>query len=128
MSIHTNDFLVNSNPNYKNTELLNEFIEPHIFINRLIRHRNELILSSEEIEIDARFDYRPDRLAGLYYNQDFWFPAILVANGLGSILQFKAETLNHKCLIPSAIIIQQLMNLSQVPPISVENTVDILFK
>ena len=103
-------FLVNSNISFKDTKPIDKFIEPHIFDNALIRKRGELIDSSVIIEIDARYDFRPDRLAYEYYNQDFWYPALLVANNIGSMLQFKAEFLNHKCRIPNIEVLRKILN------------------
>jgi hypothetical protein len=104
-------FTVNDNVTTKNTDLIDLFIEPHIFMNELIKNRSELILNSKTVEIDSRYDYRPDRMAYEHYGQDFWYPAILIANNIGSILQFKAKELGFSCRIPSADVIKEIINI-----------------
>ena len=101
--------LVNDNPIFKNTTLVDSFTECHIFENFLIKHRVELLKDLDTVEIDERYDYRPDRLAYEIYKQDFWFPAILIANNIGSILQFKAGSMNFKCKIPKKTNIDNII-------------------
>ena len=121
-------FLVNDNVRVKDTRLINAFIEPHIFLNELIRRKNSLVLSSTTVEIDARYDFRPDRLAYEQYGEDFWYPAILVVNNMGSMLQFKAATLNYKCKIPSAEIVREIIGAVNETSITVDSIVNDLFK
>ena len=103
--------IVNDNTNIKNTKLLDQFINPHIFENNLIKYNNKLVRLSSKIEINERYDYRPDLLSYEVYGDDFFFPAILAANGVGSILQFKAEFLNYNCYVPSIEVIQEMFDI-----------------
>jgi len=121
-------FLVNDNPLYKDTQLIDMYIEPHIFMNKIITHRSELLENSYIMEIDPRYDYRADRLAFDVYGQDFWYPAILAANNMGSLLQFKAETLNFKCRIPDAEAIRNIITAPPMEHIEIESLVDKIFK
>ena len=95
--------LVNANKSTKDTRAIDEFIDPHIFMNKIIKRKGDLERNSIIVDIDPRYNYRPDRIAYEYYEQDFWYPAILAVNNMGSMLQFKAETMNFKCKIPSFI-------------------------
>jgi hypothetical protein len=96
-------------------------------MNILIKYRKELMLGAEVVDIDARYDFRPDRLAYEYYHQDLWFPAILVANSLGSMLQFKAESMNFQCLVPEATTIRSILGSNQ-PLMGLHQPEHILFK
>ncbi len=93
-------FLVNDNP-AQDVSLLDSFINPRIFEQFLTKNNQQLIDMSTEITIDARYNLRPDLLSYEMYGSNFWYPAILSANKLGSIFQFKAEYLNNRCLIPN---------------------------
>jgi hypothetical protein len=121
-------FLVNDNPLHKDTQVIDMYIEPHIFMNKMITHRSELLSSSTIVDIDPRYDYRADRLAYDMYGQDFWYPAILAVNNMGSLLQFKAETLNFKCKIPSAEAIQAIIAAPPPEHLNIESMVDEIFK
>jgi len=121
-------FTVNENPLYKDTQIIDMYIEPHIFMNKMITQRAELIASSIITEIDSRYDYRPDRLAYDLYGQDFWYPAILIANNMGSLLQFKAETLNFKCKVPSIEAIQNIIAAPAAEHINIDEMVEEIFK
>ncbi len=100
-------FLVNDNPR-QDVSLLDSFINPYIFDQLFQTHMGEIIKNSTEITIDAHYNLRPDLLSFESYGTNFWYPAILVANKLGSLFQFKAEYLNNRCLVPSYDIIQEL--------------------
>ncbi len=104
-------FLVNANPS-QDVRLLNQYIDWHIFDQYLTKNAQLLTQNSTEIVIDSRYNLRPDLLSYETYGTNFWYPAILVVNKIGSILQFKAEYLNNKCLIPSAEIIHKLISES----------------
>jgi len=121
-------FTVNENINTKDTRAINTFIEPHLFMNNLLKAKKDLEKNATIIDIDSRYDYRPDRLAYEIYGQDFWYPAILIVNNLGSILQFKADVLNFKCKIPSTSDITAIIGLPQNEHITLEKIVDNMFK
>jgi len=120
--------LVNDNPITKDTRPVNVFIDPHIFTNNLIKNKKLLIKNSNLIEIDERYDYRPDRLAYEIYGEDFFYPAILIANDLGSILQFKADILNYKCYLPLKSTIQQLIGGEEFKTVFAQDIVNEIFK
>jgi hypothetical protein len=121
-------FTINDNPLFKDTQIIDMFIEPHVFMNKMVTHRNELVINSTIIEIDPRYDYRPDRLAYEIYGQDFWYPAILSVNNMGSMLQFKAETLNFKCRIPDVEAIRGIISSPPPEHINIESMVNAIFK
>jgi len=100
--------LVNDNA-VQNVMLLDSLTEYHIFEQKMIKHNKELLTKVTEIELDARYDFRPDKLSYESYGTNFWYPAILVANKLGSILQFKSAYLNKKCLLPNKDVIQKIL-------------------
>jgi hypothetical protein len=124
----SNGFTVNDNKYTKDSRMLNLFLEPHIFLNALIKRKHELFQKSISIEIDSRYDFRPDRLAFDYYGQDFWFPAILLVNNLGSSLQFKADNLGFKCKIPDASVIIDILGSPPPEHYVLEDVVDNIFK
>lgn len=107
-------FLVNDNIITKNTEIIDSFIEPHIFENYFIKYR---YLLEEDVSckiIDARYDFRPDLLAFELYGQDFWYPAILIINNISSIFQFKADYLDNRCRIPSVQSINSILTKQRI--------------
>jgi len=120
--------LVNDNPITKDTRAIDSFIDPHIFKNKLLQGKKILLQNATIFELDSRYDYRPDRLAYEFYHEDFYYPAILVANNLGSILQFKAELLNYKCYVPSLASIRSLIGKTDVEKIFAQDIVNNLFK
>lgn len=101
--------LVNVNPYMKDTNAINQFTNEHLFNNILIKNHTTLVKESNQIDIDERYDYRPDKLAYEIYGEDFYYPAILIANNLGSLLQFKAEIMNYKCLVPKAAVVRSIL-------------------
>jgi hypothetical protein len=123
-----NSILVNDNKTTKDTRAINEFINPHIYANKFIKHRKLLQQNATLVDIDPRFDYRPDRLAYEQYGQDFWYPAILAVNNLGSMLQFKAESMNFKCLVPDGDVILGILAETNVQSNTGLNNVHEQFK
>jgi hypothetical protein len=119
--------LVNDNPIVKDTSVIDEFIKHKLFENNFITNVDLLLRDAYEITIDSRYDYRPDRIAFEQYKQDFYFPAILIANNIGSILQFRADTLDYKCKIPSLSSIQEIIGLPDIQPTDIKDAVDKLF-
>ena len=113
--------IVNDNKTEKDTRAINTFIEHHIFMNRLLKFKRELDASSTIVEIDSRYNFRPDRLAYEHYGEDFWYPAILLVNNMGSMLQFKADILNYKCKIPSSELIQTILSENIIEPLNIED-------
>jgi hypothetical protein len=105
-------FLVNENPSQDIT-MLDSFIDHHVFEHLMFQNLKELIKNSEEIEIDSSYDFRPDKLSVEYYNTNFFYPVILAANKIGSILQFKSEYLNNKCLIPNIDVVKNILSKYQ---------------
>ncbi len=101
-------FLVNDNP-AQDVSLLNSFVNPHVFDQLLVKNNELLTTNSEEIIISFRYNLRPDLLSYELYGTNFWYPAILSVNKLGSIFQFKAEYLNNKCLVPSKSVLEQVI-------------------
>ncbi len=102
-------FLVNDNP-YQDIRMLDSFTDPHIFDHPMFQNLDVLRENSSEVIIDARYNLRPDLLSYEIYGTNFYYPAILIVNKIGSILQFKAEYLNNRCLIPSVSVLTQLLN------------------
>ncbi len=113
-------FLVNANP-AQDVNVLDSFIDPHVFDQILIENLAIILANSQEIIIDARYNLRPDLLAYENYGTNFYYPVILVANKLGSIFQFKAEYLNNKCLLPSLDVVQSMSLLVEQRRIETEN-------
>ncbi len=119
--------LVNDNVIIKDTEVINSFIEPHIFLNKMIRGTHDLKKNAIIVDMDARHDFRPDRLAYEYYGQDFWYPAILIANNLESMLQFNAETLNFKVNMPDVADIRRIIGEKDTPIDNIDSIVNSIF-
>jgi hypothetical protein len=108
-------FLVNDNP-VQNVKMLDAFTNCHIFEHQMAKHYNTLVKNAKEIEIGERYDLRPDLLSYENYGTNFWYPAILTVNKLGSILQFKSSYLNKKCLVPSYDDIVKVMQMGDSTP------------
>ncbi len=119
--------LVNDNVIIKDTEVINSFIEPHIFLNKMIRGTHDLKKNAIIVDMDARHDFRPDRLAYEYYGQDFWYPAILIANNLGSMIQFNAESLNFKVNMPNISDIRMILGQEDTPIITIDSIANSIF-
>ncbi len=109
-------FLVNANPQ-QDIRMLDSFIDEHIFEHPMFNNIELLKKNSEEIIMDARYNFRPDLLSYEVYGTNFWYPAILIANNLGSIFQFKDEYLNNKCLVPSPAILMSIMDKAEADKI-----------
>lgn len=109
MSSGIQSFLVNDNPQTKDFKITDTFIDHHIFENVFLKYRSILERNLIRKVIDSRYDFRPDLLAFNLYGEDFWYPAILIVNDLGSMFQFKADYLNHECLVPAAQDIQEVI-------------------
>jgi hypothetical protein len=124
----TQSILVNDIPQYKNTKAIDLYIEPKIFLNLFIKHACMLQENSTTVTIDERYNYRPDLLAYEQYGEDFWYPAILVANKLGSLLQFQATVLNHKCLIPHRETIEAILSEAKSTPSEFNEYIENYFK
>ncbi len=103
-------FLVNNNIFERDTRILDTFTDWHIFENIFIKNKARLEASSTWREIDARYDYRPDLLSYEVYKEDFYYPVILIANNVGSMLQFKSDSMDNKCKIPDLKVILDLIN------------------
>ncbi len=101
-------FLVNDNP-YQDVRLLDQYVDWHIFDQYLTKNRSYLVKNSTEMIIDSRYNLRPDLLSYEIYGTNFWYPAILAVNKVGSIFQFKADYLNNKCLVPSIDSVKRLL-------------------
>jgi hypothetical protein len=121
-------FTVNDNKTLKNLEAINTFIEPRIFMNKLIKNRRLIINNSKIIELDPRYDIRPDKMAYEYNADDFWYPAILNAKNLGSILQFKAGNMSFKCNIPNKKIISTILGKETKEIANINTIVNNIFK
>ncbi len=107
MSIILND----PNIQEKNTVLINTFIDPMIFMNSLLQYKSILIEGAELLPIDSTYNLRPDKLAYDLWGQDLWYPAILVSNNIGSILQFKPELLGNSCLVPTGASLLKVLTI-----------------
>ncbi len=106
-------FLVNENPR-QDTRMLDMFVDPQIFANQLFKNNGLLLQNSTQIPVDARYNLRPDLLSFELYGTNFYYPAILAVNKLGSIFQFKAEYLNNKCLVPSIDVLETILQKANV--------------
>jgi len=104
--------LINDNA-VQDIRMLDSFTNCHIFEHDMAKHFQLLLRNSELITIDAKYDLRPDLLSYEFYGTNFWYPAILLVNKLGSVLQFKSEYLNNKCHIPNKDIILQILSGSK---------------
>ena len=106
--MQTDNFLVNDNV-AKDTAVINSFTDWHVFENLFLKNKGRLEKNATVIEIDARYDYRPDLLAYDQYQEEFYYPAILIVNNLGSMLQFKSAALDNQCKIPSLASIVEII-------------------
>ncbi len=93
--------LVNNILDDKNPILLDMYIEPRIFLNALVQYKYILMKDATIHQLEDNYKFRPDRLAHDLWGQDLWYPAILVTNNIGSVLQFIPDIMGHTCLIPT---------------------------
>jgi len=90
-----------------NYNFVNEFSEEKIFLNRFYQipttfiQENSTIYSLKDSDI-----YRPDKIAFDVYGDDMYYPCILAANNLGSVLSFKPDRMNYECYIPDRSFIE----------------------
>ena len=86
----------------RNYSFINEFTKEHIFENNLLQLPIDFIIrNSEKISIDDTYKYRPDKLAYEYYGDDMYYPWILQANSIGSILNFIPSQMDYEVFVPN---------------------------
>ena len=105
--------LVNNILEEKSPILLDRYTEPRIFLNIMIQYK--YILSENAIlqPVDENYKFRPDRLAYDLWGQDLWYPAILVVNNLGSVLQFNPDLMGQTCLVPTDDNLARVLKIIQ---------------
>jgi len=81
-----------------NTIVYDQYLDPSIMgnlindnINFLTRKENIII-----VEVQDNYKYRPELIALQYYGSEQFYPLILAANGVGSLLQFIPSRFNYQ--------------------------------
>ncbi len=63
------------------------------------------------IDVPETYKYRPERIANQYYGHESYYPIILAANNIGSLLQFIPSEFNYKIKLVKSAVIQQILNI-----------------
>ena len=93
--------------------LLKEFAKsPHS--NILFKNKKGLISSAKYVEFSKHnWNYNPIQFCSDYYERQYYYPAILVCNNIGSIYQFNQQNLNNVICAPDSKIIVSLLSFEK---------------
>jgi hypothetical protein len=89
------------------------YLEPTILGN-IINDRIHYIQRPENlvlIDVPDTYKYRPERIALQYYGSEQYYPIILAANNIGSLLQFIPSEFNNKIKMVKSEVIQKLLGI-----------------
>jgi len=74
----------------------NELIFKNILNNNIQFFQENELKALDTFKIDESYKYRPDKVAFEYYGEDGYYPLVLYANNIGSILQFNPEIIGDE--------------------------------
>ncbi len=95
-----------------NTLMLDQYLEPSI-IGNIINDKIHYIQNPENlvvINVPDTFKYRPERVARQYYGHESFYPIILAANNIGSLMQFDPSKFNNQIKMVKSDVIERLFN------------------
>ncbi len=88
--------------------LLDSLVIPNLF-DSFLKFEQELKLNFTTRSLDASYDFRPDKVSMEEYNNQLYYPAILICNNLCSLLQFRPKHLNFEVKIPTPAILNYVI-------------------
>jgi hypothetical protein len=93
----------------KGNLVLNLFSEPELLKN--VFYNNIKILKENSVQkiISDTYKFKPEQLALEEYGSEKLYPVILIANDLGSVLQFIPDNMNNLVNIPSLRSVQEIL-------------------
>ena len=96
-----------------NTEALDTLNIPGISNSVLLNNLKMLKMEENLVEVDCpdKYKYRPDSIAYQYYGDSNFFPLVLVANNLGSLLQFVPSNFGNKIKLIKSQVIKNLLKI-----------------
>ena len=76
----------------KDSSILNNIPQTYIWNTINTKFKNLFIPENlEKFKIDPSYNYRPDKVSYFVYNNDLYYPLILFANEVNSIMQFRID-------------------------------------
>jgi hypothetical protein len=96
-----------------NTQALDSYLDPGIDTNIILNNLQYLKQDKNLVEVDCPdiYKYRPDRIAYQYYGDCNFFPLVLAANNLGSLLQFVPSRFGNKIKLIKSQVIKNLLKI-----------------
>ena len=95
------------------TTVLDQYLDPTILGN-ILNDRIHYIQKEENlviINVPDTFKYRPERIARQYYGSESYYPIILAANNIGSIMDFVPSRFNNQIKMLKSEVIQKIFNI-----------------
>ena len=95
------------------TTILDQYLDPTILGN-ILNDRIHYIQKEENvviINVPDTFKYRPERIALQYYGSELYYPIILAANNIGSIMEFIPSRFNNQIKMLKSEVIQKIFNI-----------------
>jgi uncharacterized membrane protein len=90
-----------------------QYLEPSI-IGNVINDNIHYLLNVENIvfiDVPDTYKYRPELVALQYYGSEQYYPLILAANNIGSLLQFVPSRFNNQIKMIRSEVIQKLLGV-----------------
>lgn len=90
-----------------------QYLDPTIMGN--VINDNLSFLQKEEncivADVDDQFKFRPELISAQYYGSEQYYPLILAANNIGSLLQFIPAKFNNRIKIIKIEVVQKLLGI-----------------
>ena len=96
-----------------NSQVYDQYLEPSI-IGNVINDNFHFLQRPENliyVDVPDTFKYRPDLVALQFYGSEQFYPLILAANNIGSLLQFIPSEFNHNIKLIRPEVIQKLLGI-----------------
>jgi len=93
--------------------MLDQYLEPTITGN-LINDNLKLLQSDDNIvriKVSDKYKFRPELVARQYYGHESFYPLILAANNIGSLLHFIPSEFNNEIKMIKSNVIEKLFNI-----------------
>lgn len=86
------------------------------FSNQIFRNRKVLIQKAVRVRFsEDSWKQNPQLFCEQYYTDQYYYPVILICNGLGSIYQFTKDNLPNGIIAPERSVIGQLLSTTPLP-------------
>ena len=96
-----------------NTQALDTLLSTGISKSILLNNLKYLKMEENLVEVECpdKYKYRPDSVAFQYYGDSNFFPLVLIANNLGSLLQFDPSKFDNRIKLIKSQVIQNLLKI-----------------